>query len=360
MISLSLSQLTVSPDNVRRIVKGKDVALDEGIDELAQSIKSEGLLNPLSVRPIGGPLAATAANAVTAGQRGDSGQRYEVFAGQRRLCAVKRLGWKEVNCIVWEIDKNQAKVRSLLENYQRRDNTYTERIRAFHDIYRNVCQEDPKRLSGMIGCKLATIRRYMRLNELPDAILRLLDPQDGEKRLTLKNADLLVDVQTDKRQPLIDAILESDLSNRLAGELISRFTVGASGDSGGDSGSGKTPDVDAIPGLIRELLEAQIKSKRREQEAQAQDGDPDPGRSEEAEGGDPTSAPTAPGSGDKADNNGSADDGMVGEEEKEKPVSKRMPWIYDPGDKHKRPVAIPPEHLDKFWKLHSSLVQKGE
>lgn len=74
----------------------------EDIDKLKASLESQGLLNPIIVRPI-------------------SGGRYELVAGERRLRAASALGWPLIEVNILELDDNGAKLVSLVENLQRED-----------------------------------------------------------------------------------------------------------------------------------------------------------------------------------------------------------------------------------------------
>ena len=103
-LELPLEELDISSANVRRDVGD--------ISELADSIREQGILEPLIVRP------------TTDG-------RYEVIIGSRRLAAAKQVGLSLVPVIVQEISDSQAVVRSLVENLQRGDLTLEERVEAY-------------------------------------------------------------------------------------------------------------------------------------------------------------------------------------------------------------------------------------
>ena len=78
----------------------------EGLDELAASIRQHGILQPLSVRRIGAS--------------------YELIAGERRLRAAKLAGLENVPCIVMTMDEAQSGLAALIENLQRRDLDFIE------------------------------------------------------------------------------------------------------------------------------------------------------------------------------------------------------------------------------------------
>ncbi len=81
--------------------------MDPGsLEELAASIKSQGVMQPILVRPIGGPFDA---------------KRYEIIAGERRWRAAQLAGLDEVPCLVRTIPDEAALAMSLIENIQRED-----------------------------------------------------------------------------------------------------------------------------------------------------------------------------------------------------------------------------------------------
>jgi ParB family chromosome partitioning protein len=296
---------------------------DSSINTLAQSIESQGLLNPILVRPL-------------------ENNRYEVYAGHRRLLAVKQLKWDSISCLVSKISDSDAKIRSLIENYQRQNNTFEEKIRTFADIYHNSCGGDVKKLCQTVGSKPATVRRYLRLSELGSEVLKLLD---GENRLTLKNADALFDLKTDDRQAVVAAIVDSKLSNFETECLIGLFK--------------KNPDLARLPNYvnqsIEELARKRTKSVPKEKDASDSETGSSPrssprGRPDQASRDGSEADRSTPPSHSSSPNRNEPMTPLPGEEK----VSRQKPWLYDPEDKLKRPHAIPLDRLGDFWTLYQS------
>ena len=98
---LPVESLRPNPDQPRQYFA------PEGLEELAESIKVHGILQPLSVR------------------RTDSG--FVLVSGERRLRAAKLAGLREVPCIVVEVDEVSSSLLALVENLQRRDLDFWER-----------------------------------------------------------------------------------------------------------------------------------------------------------------------------------------------------------------------------------------
>ena len=100
IIYLCTEDIAPCPVQARRIFD------DDSLRELSESIKSYGILNPLTVRSRGG--------------------KYELVAGERRLRAAKLAGLREVPCILIEVDMENASLISLIENLQRKDLDFIE------------------------------------------------------------------------------------------------------------------------------------------------------------------------------------------------------------------------------------------
>lgn len=129
--------------------------VDEGIDELAESIKRFGLLHPVTVFPKEG--------------------KYILVAGQRRLLAAKQLGWEEIPASVLSTPPEtvEAKALSFSENFMRRDLTRAEKRDAciiFHRRYGNM-----KAASRALGLQYEDVREYVKYDRLHDEIKKLVD-----------------------------------------------------------------------------------------------------------------------------------------------------------------------------------------
>lgn len=170
---------------------------DEKISELAQSIEKNGLLQPVLVRKI------------------ESG--YELIAGERRLRAVKSLGWVRVTCNVREATDQQMAVLALIENLQREDLDPIEKARAFKDLSeKNKMSQE--QIAEMIGVDRSTIANFIRLLSLPEKI------KEGVSRgtITMGHARALLSVESrNDRISLYNRIVSSGLSVRQCEKLTS-------------------------------------------------------------------------------------------------------------------------------------------
>ena len=127
---------------------------NEALKDLANSIKQQGLMQPIIVRPIG-----------------DS--HYEIIAGERRWQACKSIGYKTVSAIVREVKDDAAIAMALIENLQREDLNPIEEAEAFHRLQTefNLTQEGVARA---VGKSRSTIANILRLNSLEPEVKSLL------------------------------------------------------------------------------------------------------------------------------------------------------------------------------------------
>ena len=147
----------------------------EGLEELAESIKVHGILQPLSVR------------------RTDGG--YVLVSGERRLRAARLAGFREVPCIVVEVDEVSSSLLALVENLQRRDLDFWEEAQALDKLIRtyHLSQEEAAR---RIGKSQSAVANKLRLLKLPPDVLALL----RERHFTERHARALLRLESEEQQ----------------------------------------------------------------------------------------------------------------------------------------------------------------
>lgn len=123
---------------------------EESLSELSESIKSYGILNPLTVRMRGG--------------------KYELVAGERRLRAARLAGLKEVPCMLVDVNMEGASLIALVENLQRKDLDFIEEALGINQliIMFGMSQEEAAR---RIGKSQSAVANKLRLLKLPRDIL---------------------------------------------------------------------------------------------------------------------------------------------------------------------------------------------
>lgn len=119
------------------------------LEELAESIKEKGVLEPILVRP--------------------KNDQFELIAGERRLKASKLAGLKEIPCLEYDVPDNEALELSIIENIQRKDLNifeYAYSLKTLGEIYGYTHQEIAKK----IGKSRVTVTELLRITDLPTAI----------------------------------------------------------------------------------------------------------------------------------------------------------------------------------------------
>ena len=149
----------------------------EPLEKLAESIKENGLLQPILVREYGEG-------------------RYQIIAGERRFRASKLAGLSEIPAIILDKDDQSCAQISLIENIQREDLNPLEEAMAYRALITeyNMTQEE---LSERIGKSRSAIANMLRLLELPEQVLIMVASRElsaGHARtlLGLKNRDMMV------------------------------------------------------------------------------------------------------------------------------------------------------------------------
>ena len=147
IVYLRTDELTPNPAQPRKRFD------DESLEELSGSIKSYGILNPLTVRLRCG--------------------KYELVAGERRLRAAKLAGLEEVPCILIDVNMEDASLIALVENLQRRDLDFIEEALGISQLIRmfGMSQEEAAR---RIGKSQSAVANKLRLLKLPSDVLESL------------------------------------------------------------------------------------------------------------------------------------------------------------------------------------------
>ena len=156
-VEIPLSAIRISPQNTRQdLHSGTE---DATLDDLADSIRELGLLQPVTVmnRPDGG---------------------YDLIAGQRRFLACKKVGITAIPAIVRDdLDATDATVVSLVENVHRADMSPIDKARAYQAIYDKY--GDYERVARETGMSVPTIRRYILLLDLAPSIQEKVSTSEG-------------------------------------------------------------------------------------------------------------------------------------------------------------------------------------
>jgi ParB family chromosome partitioning protein len=191
--------LEVDVDRLRPNKFQPRTQMDEGgIEELARSIKSNGVIQPIVVRK--------------------AGDGYEIVAGERRWRASQRAGLLKVPVVVRDIPDERLLAAALIENIQREDLNPIEEAVA----YRRLTEEfglTQDQIAESVGKDRSSVANYMRLLRLPAAVR----DQVGSRALSMGHARALLGLADDAAQARVAReIVERGLSVREAESLVRR------------------------------------------------------------------------------------------------------------------------------------------
>ena len=147
---LPLRAIAPNPFQPRKDFQATDLT------ELAASIKVNGLLQAIVVR------------------RSATGRTFELVAGERRLRAVKQLGWRDIPAQIRDVDDQTLLVHALVENIQREDLGPMEEAKGY-GVLRDNFGFSQQRIADAVGKSRSTVANMLRLLTLPPSVRRLLE-----------------------------------------------------------------------------------------------------------------------------------------------------------------------------------------
>lgn len=201
---------------------------DDSLEELAESIRTHGILQPLALR------------------RRDNG-RYQIIAGERRFRAAKRAGLTSVPAVIIEADDREVAELALIENLQREDLNPVEEAEGFKallDEY-NLTQEEA---AERLGKSRSTLANALRLLALSPGALSYL----REGKIERGHAKVLLSLPAEKQEEAAAIVYDNNLNVRQTEALVKRLS-GAVSD---DSKSKEEVRVDYIAALERDLTKS--------------------------------------------------------------------------------------------------------
>lgn len=204
---------------------------EEELEELAASIRTHGLLQPLIVTRI---------------EDGAVGERYQLIAGERRWRAAKRAGLERVPVVVREATEQQMLEWALIENVQRADLNPLEEALAYQQLAETFGLSHSQ-IAERVGKSRVTVTNMLRLLKLPPAVQQLV--LDGE--LSEGHARALLALET--AEEMVEAaniVRRRGLSVRQTEALVRRWRAGA------DEGTTREPPSPLDAELVHHLQAA--------------------------------------------------------------------------------------------------------
>ncbi|MDZ5458158.1 ParB/RepB/Spo0J family partition protein [Azohydromonas lata] len=224
--------------------------MDEGsLYELAESIKSQGVMQPILVRPA---------------QEG----RYEIIAGERRSRAAKLAGLDEVPVLVREVPDESAAVMALIENIQREDLNPLEEAQGLQRLINefNLTHEQAARAVGRSRSAASNLLRLLNLCPQVQQMLMAGDLDMGHARALLS---------VDAAQQILHAneIVARKLSVREAEKLVARQSAPAKPKPGPQAPQDKSRDLQRIEELLADALTAAVEIRIRRKTLRGEKGE---------------------------------------------------------------------------------------
>jgi len=214
---------------------------NDTLNELADSIRQRGVIQPIVVRPI-----------VSAGTE----QRYEIIAGERRWRAAQLAGLTEIPAIIREIPDEAAVAMALIENIQREDLNPLEEARAFQRLIGEFALTH-QQVADAVGRSRVAVTNLLRLMDLAPEVGRLVE----RRELDMGHARALLGLENHRKQTeLALLVVKKGLSVRETEALVRRLNspTGRPAPEGTGGPQGRDPNVVRLEGELADKLGAQV------------------------------------------------------------------------------------------------------
>jgi ParB family chromosome partitioning protein len=212
------------------------------LDELAASIRAQGVVQPIIVRPTGTPAPGEV-------------QRYEIVAGERRWRAAQLAGLKDIPAVIRRVPDSAAIAMALIENIQRADLNPLEEARALERLIAEFGLTHQS-AADAIGRSRAAVSNLLRLLELAPEVCERLEKREIE----MGHARALLGLDNKRKQVELAALVVSKkLSVRDTEALVRRISqpAGARGSEGGN-GTALDPNIRRLQDDLTDKLGAKV------------------------------------------------------------------------------------------------------
>jgi ParB family chromosome partitioning protein len=213
----------------------------ESLDELAASIKAQGVVQPIVVRPVGVPA------------NGES-QRYEIIAGERRWRAAQIAGLATMPAVVRRVPDEAAIAMALIENIQRENLNPLEEARALERLITEFGITH-QQAADAVGRSRAAVSNLLRLLELPNEITAFVE----KRELEMGHARALLGLGQRRHQVEVGALVaKKGLSVRETEALVRSMISKSSGGAATRDGKAPDPNVQRLQDELSEKLGAPV------------------------------------------------------------------------------------------------------
>jgi ParB family chromosome partitioning protein len=220
--TLPLAAIQAGPSQPRHTIQ------QQPLEELAASIKSNGVIQPIVVRA----LASSTAGAPS----------HEIVAGERRWQAAKLAGLTEIPVVIRELSDRDAVAVALIENIQREELTSAEEARALQRLIAEFSLTQQEAAEA-VGRSRAAVTNLLRLLDLPAEVVALID----SKAISMGHGRALLGLEDDGEQVRLGKLVaEKGLSVRETENLVRKALKGA-----GAAAPAKPPELSVVSEVLR-------------------------------------------------------------------------------------------------------------
>jgi len=213
----------------------------ESLQELADSIKAQGVIQPIVVRPVGSPAA------------GES-QRYEIVAGERRWRAAQLAGIERIPALVRHIPDEAAIAVALIENIQRENLNPLEEARSLERLI-NEFQMTHQQAAEAVGRSRAGVSNLLRLLELAPEVAELVE----KRELEMGHARALLGLSNRRQQAEVAGqVASGKISVRETEAMVRRLSRPAAAPAVNGADTAQDPNVQRLEAELAEKLGAQV------------------------------------------------------------------------------------------------------
>ena len=197
-IESNINKLSIS-DLVRNRYQPRKLFDEESLEELANSIRERGIIQPIIVR-----------------KSENENSKFEIIAGERRWIAAQKAGLHEVPVVITEVDDLKSLEFAIVENVQRHDLNAIEEAQGYQRLI-NEFSYDQEKVARFIGKSRSHVTNCIRLLSLPKDVLNLIE----KNKLSPGHGKILVGL--DNASFLANKIIDKKLSVRQAENLVKIF-----------------------------------------------------------------------------------------------------------------------------------------
>ena len=233
-IETNINKISIS-DLVSNKFQPRKIFDEDSLQDLTNSIKERGIIQPIIVRKSSG-----------------DNSKYEIIAGERRWLAAQKAGLHEVPVVITDVDDLKSLEFAIVENVQRSDLNAIEEALGYQRLIDEFSYNQEK-LAKFIGKSRSHIANFLRLLSLPETVLKLVE----KKKLSPGHAKILVGL--DNAEFVAKKIVDKNLSVRQAENFVKIFKIKKSSNK-----SFKDTNLQALEFSVREKigLNVFIKNKK--------------------------------------------------------------------------------------------------